>query len=249
MATVEIHLLGPLQVTSEDGTVAVGGPRLRTILGLLALRVPNVVSRNALVDGVWDTAPPASAAQTLRAHIAHLRRGLVAGGAGALIATRPPGYTLAVPAEWVDVHCFEVLVGRGHAAASAGSAETATAYLRKALGLWRGDVLADCVTGQWAQAEVARLQEMRLYAIEELLTAELTLGHHAQVAAELSGLVARHPLRERMWELLMLALHRAGRPGEALHAYRRARVTLAEELGLEPGVRLRRLEMAILTGD
>ncbi|MBB5868688.1 DNA-binding SARP family transcriptional activator [Allocatelliglobosispora scoriae] len=249
MSTVEIRLLGPLQVSGDGGAVVLGGPRQRTILGLLALRVPQVVSCNALVDGVWDTAPPGGAAKTLRAHIAYLRRGLLAGGAGSPIATRAPGYTLAVPAEWIDVHCFEYLVGRGHAEAASGSPEAAAAYLRRALGLWRGEALADCAAGQWAQAEVARLQEMRLNATEELLAAELELGRCAQVAAELIGLVARHPLRERMWELLMIALYRAGRPGEALHAYRRARETLAEELGMEPGARLRRLEVAILSGE
>lgn len=246
--TVDIRLLGPVQVTFARRTIRLGGLRQRTLFGLLALRAPEVVSRDALIEGIWDTQPPANAGKTLRAHIAHLRQCLSAGGAVDLIETKAPGYALAVPAERVDVHWFEDLVRLGRSAAAGGAMETAVDHLRTSLRLWRGEALSDCSTGQWAQAEVTRLQEVRLFATEDLLAAELALGHHARVAAELASLVTCHPLRERMWELLMLALYHAGRPADALYAYRRARSTIVDELGLEPGPRLRKLELAILTG-
>jgi len=207
-----------------------------------------VVSRETLIEGVWDGAPPANAAKTLRAHIAYLRRSLTAGGIGELVATRAPGYVLAAPPRCVDVHRFEYLVGKGRAASAAGAGELAVGHLRTALGLWRGDVLAGCVAGEWVRAEVTRLHEVRLNANEELISAELALGRHSRVVAELESLVARYPLRERLWELLMRALYRAGRQGDALQAYRRARARLITEIGVEPGPELQRLEAVILAG-
>ena len=248
-SAVDIRLLGPVELSRDDGAVPLGGPRLRTILGLLALRAPDVVSRSALIDGVWDSTPPPNAATTLRAHVAYLRRGCANAGLPELIATRSPGYALTVPATCVDAHRFEAAVGEGRTASAAGAIEVMVVHLRTALQLWRGDVLADCATGEWARAEATRLREVRLYALEDLLGAELALGEHARVAAELEGLVARHPLRERLWELLMRALYRDGRQGEALGVYRRARTHLADELGVEPGPTLRRLEASILAGE
>jgi predicted ATPase/DNA-binding SARP family transcriptional activator len=248
LADAEVRLLGPVEVDTGSATVPLGGPRLRTLVGLLALRAPDVVSRQTLIEGIWDGTPPANAAKTLRAHIAYLRRGLDAGGIGALVATRAPGYLLGAPPECVDVHRFEGLVGRGRAASAAGAGEAAVDHLRTALGLWRGEVLAGCAAGEWVRAEATRLHEVRLAATEELLAVELTLGRQARVVAELESLVVRHPLRERLWELLMRALYRAGRQGDALQAYRRARTRLVSEIGVEPGPELQRLEAVILAG-
>ncbi|WP_117210478.1 AfsR/SARP family transcriptional regulator [Allorhizocola rhizosphaerae] len=260
--SVEIRLLGPVQIAGESGAVRLGGIRMRTLFGLLALRAPDVVSQTALIDGVWDGDPPANASKTLRAHIAHLRKLLADGGchgerarkAGrweidSLITTRSPGYALCAPAESLDVHWFEHLVDRGRLAVSRGAVAASVENLRTALSLWRGDALADCMAGRWAQAEVTRLHEVRMAVTEELLAAELMLGRHARVVAELQSLVTCYPLRERLWELLMLSLYEAGRPGDALHAYQRARSTMVSELGLEPGPRLRNLELAILSGS
>jgi predicted ATPase/DNA-binding SARP family transcriptional activator len=247
--TIDVRLLGPVELTGHDRPIPLGGRRLRTLFGLLALRAPATVSREALIDGVWDSAPPANAAKTLRAHIAYLRRGLAGAGVGALIATRAPGYALDVPSVCVDAHRFEDRVRQGREASAAGAIAASAAHLRSALRLWRGDVLADCSAGEWARAEAIRLHEVRLYATEELLAAELALGDHARVAAELESLVSRHPLRERLWELLMRALFQAGRRADALRAYRRARARLVHELGVEPGPAMRRLEAAILAGD
>src|SRR5262245_17547382 len=164
--TIDIRLLGPVELTGQRGTVPLGGPRLRTLFGLLALRAPEVVSRAALIDGVWDCTPPANAEKTLRAHIAYLRRGFSAGGVRELIVTRPPGYALAVPAQWVDAHRFEECVGMARTASAAGAYEATVRHLRTALRMWRGDVLADCPAGEWARAEATRLHEVRLCATE-----------------------------------------------------------------------------------
>ena len=130
-----------------------------------------------------------------------------------------------------------------------GDASRASAELGEALGLWRGDALADCRGGGWAAAEAVRLDELRLSTVEDRIDADLMLGHHGVLVGELESLVARHPLRERLWAALMLALYRAGRQADAVRAYQRARDVLVGELGLEPGAELRRLEAAVLAGD
>ncbi|MFT7837663.1 BTAD domain-containing putative transcriptional regulator [Saccharothrix sp. BKS2] len=246
MAEVDIRVLGPLELVGPAGPVPLGGPRQRALLGLLALRAPRVVSQEALLDGVWGEDPPGSGVRTLHAHIAHLRRALTRAEVGDLIATRPPGYALAVDPDLVDSTRFEGLLRR---ARHAGSPHDVAACLREGLGLWRGDVLSDCPVREWGSAEAARLRESRLTATEELLDAEIRLGRGGHVIADLEALVADHPLRERFWELLVLALAEDGRQGDALGAYQRARATLVEQLGLEPGARLRRLEAAVLAGE
>ncbi|WP_117215232.1 BTAD domain-containing putative transcriptional regulator [Allorhizocola rhizosphaerae] len=242
-------MLGPVELAGPNGVVPFGGPRLRTLFGLLALRAPRVVSRTALIDGVWDDDPPAAAAKTLRAHIAHLRGGFAAAGLGELIATRPPGYAITLPPPCIDAHRFEAGVQRGRSALAKGALPEAITHLRAALTLWRGDVLADCVLGEWARAEATRLRSLWHVAMEDLLAAELTAGQHAVAAAELESLVARYPLRERLWELLMRALLQSGRRSEALHAYQRARHHLVADLGMEPGTELQRLQAAVLNGQ
>ncbi|MFJ6194809.1 AfsR/SARP family transcriptional regulator [Micromonospora sp. NPDC092111] len=252
-ATLDIRLLGPLEVGGGDARGGapppLGGPRQRTLLGLLALRAPRVVSVSHLIDGIWGDDPPGSATKTLHAHVAYLRRSLAAAGLDRAIVTRAPGYLLAATAEQVDARRFEDLVRRGRAALGSGATVAGVGCLREALRLWRGEVLADCPLGEWARAEAAALREARWYAQEELTAAELVLGQHTRVAAELETLVAAEPLRERLWQLLVTALYRSGRRGDALGAYRRARAVLVEELGLEPGPALRRLETAILAGE
>jgi predicted ATPase/DNA-binding SARP family transcriptional activator len=247
LTRLDIRLFGPVELADAGTPVPLGGPRLRTLFGLLALRVPEVVSRDALIEGIWDCTPPSNASTTLRAHVSYLRRATAA--TDVAIVTRAPGYALAVPTESVDVHRFEEDMFRSRVAAAAGRIEECIAHLRAALRLWRGEPLAGCEPGVWARAEVTRLQELRLHATEELCAAELILGQHAQAAAELESLVTRYPLRERLWELLMRALFQGGRQGDALRAFRRARARLIEDLGVEPGEPLRRLEAAILRGD
>ncbi|WP_309112032.1 BTAD domain-containing putative transcriptional regulator [Saccharothrix sp.] len=242
-AEADIRLLGNLELIGPAGPVGLGGPRPRTMFGLLALRAPRVVSQEALLDGVWGEDPPPSGTRNLHAHMAYLRRSLARADLGDLIVTRAPGYALDVRPEAVDSRRFEELVRRARGAGTPGEIAT---HLREGLALWRGDALADCPVHEWGHAEVARLREVRLSAVEELLAAEIELGRGAHVVAELEGLVADHPLRERFWELLMLALAEGGRRSDALNTYRRARATLVDQLGLEPGARLRRLEATVL---
>jgi predicted ATPase/DNA-binding SARP family transcriptional activator len=250
---IDIRLLGPLELrsasSSTNAPIPLGGPRQRTLLGLLALRTPDVVSRDQLIDGIWDDDPPAGAGKTLLAHVAYLRRSLAAAGLADAIRTRPPGYALTAAPEQVDAYRFDELVRRGRAALAAGAPDEAADTLAAALRMWRGEVLADCPLGDWPRAEAARLREARRYAAEDLLAARLRLGDYPAVAAELEGMVAREPLRERLWELLMVALYRCDRQGDALAAFHRARAALAEELGIEPGPALRGAQAAILAGD
>ena len=247
-ASFDVRVLGPVEVVKAgepDVAVAVGKPMQRTLLGLLALRPGRVVSQTALVDALWDQCPPRSALKTLHSHVAHLRRALDAAGLGELVDTRAPGYLLAAPPESVDASRFDRLL-EPRPGAQAGEV---VGRLRAALALWRGDVLGGSAVGDWARAEAARLDEAKLYATEELFAAELATGQHARVATELEAFVAQHSLRERPWELLMLALYLGGRQGDALAAYRRARKVLNDELGVRPSGALRRLEASILAGE
>ena len=234
MPLVDVKLLGPLQVEIDGRRVELRRPKQRALLALLALRAGEVVSTDRLVDGLWGESPPKAAVGSLQNVVSELRKAL----GPDLLVTRSPGYVLEIDRELVDAHRFERLAHEGHA-------ET----LRQALALWRGPALADLTFEPFAQGEIGRLEELRAFAREELFDTELELGQHAQLVAELEGFVAEHPLRERPRRQLMLALYRSGRQADALEAYRRARETLVEELGIEPSPELQRLEQAILRHD
>jgi predicted ATPase/DNA-binding SARP family transcriptional activator len=246
---VEIRVLGPLEMVGPRGPVVLHGYVQRTLLARLGVRPGETVSRGALIDALWSDAAPAKALRTLRSHVAHLRREMRDAGLPGLIATRDPGYALLVPAEAVDAVRFEILAARGRDALAAADAPAAAESLRAALGLWRGEALADCRSHDWMGAEITRLGELRLAATEDVIGAELALGKHAAAVGELESLIVRYLFRERLWELLMLALYRAGRQADALAAFQRARTALVDELGVEPGRQLRRLEAAILAAD
>jgi predicted ATPase/DNA-binding SARP family transcriptional activator len=246
---VTVRLLGLLEVTGPDGVLRLPGARQRAIIALLALRAPGVVSRPQLVDGLWGTNPPQTAVKTLHSHIARIRRALAAIGLGDILVTREPGYALALTPDCLDLAEFTERVTAGRQALRAGEQAVAVAELRAGLALWHGEPLADCPVEDWGQAEVARLTEAMTGAAEALAEAELALGEHGAAAGELERLVVSHPLRERLWELLIIAHHRGGHPAEALRAYRRARTVLFDDLGVEPGPRLRELETALLAGD
>ena len=246
---MKVGLLGPLEVAGPGGRVRIGGAKERMVLALLALRAGEVVSRDALVDALWGDDPPATAIKTLQGHVARVRRALEAAGMTDVLMTRPPGYVLGVVPESVDVTGFERHATAGRNALAEGDASSAAAELGEALGLWRGDALADCRSGGWAAAQALRLDELRLSTVEDRIDADLMLGQHAVLVGELESLLARHPLRERLWAALMIALYRSGRQAESVRAYQRARDVLVGELGLEPGAELRRLEVAVLAGD
>src|SRR4051794_26276749 len=238
-----ICLLGELDVVDAGGTaVLITGAKQRALLVLLALHPGQMVPADQLVDALWGEDPPTTVRNGLQGLVSKLRRLL---GSSGLIVTRGAGYALDVPAEAVDAHRFEQLVGRGRAALAGGDLVRAVATLDEADQLWRGPALADFADEAFASAPASRWTELRLAAIEERLDAELQLGRPG-VAAALETLVAEHPLRERLRGLLMLALYRSGRQADALRVYSEGRVILGEQLGLEPDPELRRLEAAIL---
>jgi YVTN family beta-propeller protein len=242
---VEFRILGPLEVEDDGRVLSLGGSKQRAVLALLLLHANEVVSRDRLIDDVWGDRAPETAATALQGYVSGLRKALGA----ECILTHAPGYLLQIEADALDLGRFERLVREGRAALAAGDARRASEKLSGALALWRGTPLADLDTGSFAHAESLRLEELRLSALEDKFEAELALGHHAQIVAELEPLVAQHPLREKLRGQLMLALYRCGRQAEALEVYQDARRLLVGELGLEPGTALRNLEQAILNQD
>ena len=251
---MRFQVLGPLEVEADGGPVALGGPKERLLLALLLTRPNQVVSVEALLRGLWREQPPRSAGKTLQTHVMRLRRGLepdrVRGVAAEVLITREPGYLLRVPPESLDAMRFEQLIATARRALASGTAdERAALMLREALELWRGRAFEEFLDSDVAAAESDRLGELRLVAMEDRIEADLRLGRHRELVAELEGLVKEHPLRERLWTQLLLALYRSGRQADALLAYRRARSILVEELGIDPGTDLRRLHAAILTQD
>jgi DNA-binding SARP family transcriptional activator/class 3 adenylate cyclase len=246
---VEFRILGPLEVLDVGRPVALPGGRGRALLALLILHAGEVVSADRLIDELWGESPPPTATTALQGLVSTLRKRLqparVGGEAGAVLRTVPPGYVLATDPAGVDANLFRRLLEE----ASGATAAERSARLRQALSLWRGPVLAEFTYQPFAQREITALEELRLVAIEERVEADLALGRHGQLVAELEALVAEHPFREGLRGELMVALYRAGRQAEALGVYRDARQALAEELGIEPGPRLRQLEGAILRQD
>ena len=208
-----------------------------------------VVSRDQLIDGIWGASPPPTAGPTLKTYVSRLRSVLPEDGRGARLTTQPAGYRLRVEPGELDLERFETLVARARSALASGGAGTARESLREALSLFRGRPLEDLTHAPFAQAEIARLEEARLGALEQRLDADLAAGRHAELVGELESLVGRHPFREVLWGQLMLALYQSGRQGEALVAFDRARRTLAEGLGVDPGRSLQRLQQKILQQD
>jgi DNA-binding SARP family transcriptional activator len=236
---VRIGVLGPVEAWEDGRELPLGSGRQRALFVLLLLHVGEVVSKDRLIDGLWGERPPRSAAKVLQGYVSELRRTLPAEA----IVTRGSGYLLrAVETDAAD---FERLLEDARGQQPREAART----LRGALALWRGRALADVEYESWAQAEVARLEALRLMAFEERIEADLGLGEDRRVVPELEALVAEHPLRERLRAQLMLALYRAGRQPEALEVYADARTRLVDELGVEPGKALRELQQAILRQD
>jgi predicted ATPase/DNA-binding SARP family transcriptional activator len=239
---LEFRILGPVQAVRDGRPLVLGGARQRALLALLVLEPRRPVSVDALVEELWQGAPPPGGTKTLRVYVSRLRSAL----GDDCVAARPPGYMLQVDDDVVDARRFERLLGEGRDALARGAAGRAAERLGAALSLWRGPALADVVVAGLLAREARRLDELRLDCREELADAELALGRHADLVPELERLVVEEPLRERLWRQLILALYRSGRQADALDAYRRARALLADELGLEPGDELRELERAVL---
>ena len=238
MSALEFRVLGPLEVRRDGEVVPIPAPKQRALLGVLLLHANEPVAQSELIDLLWGDDPPPTARASLQNQIHAVRRLLGA----EVLERRPGGYVVHVESGRLDLERFERL------AAEARHAEPheRAAKLREALACWRGPALVEFPSEPFAQHEIGRLEELRLAALEERIEADLELGRHAEAVAELEALVDQHPLRERLWEQLMIALYRTGRQADASAAYRRAREALTTQLGIEPGVELRDLQRAVL---
>src|SRR5215213_2759372 len=243
---MEFAILGPLEVRADGCTVALGGARPRAVFAVLALHANQPVSAERLAVALWGDDVPPSAVKTVQVYIARLRKAL---GDPDVLLTTPAGYRLRVRPGELDAERFERHVADGRDALAAGHAEHAAAQLREALELWRGPPLAELASTPFAPAEIARLEEQHLAAIEVRVDADLAAGRHAELIGELQQLTTQHPWRERLHAQLMLALYRSGRQADALEAYRHAREVFVGQLGIEPGAELHDLHEAILAHE
>ena len=242
---MQIRVLGPLEAIIDDQPVAIGGAKQRAVLAMLGLEANHAVAADRLIEGLWGDEPPASAAKMVQNYVWRLR-GVLAAEGGPEIVTRGRAYELRIDRESVDVCRLERLVSEASRAAAAGRSTSAA---REALALFRGDPLADVADEPFADPEIRRLEELRLAAAELAVDADLAAGRHHELVGEIEALLAANPLRERLHAQRMLALYRCGRQAEALEAYRHARTTLVEEIGVEPSAELRQLHEAILNQD
>jgi predicted ATPase/DNA-binding SARP family transcriptional activator len=240
---MDFSILGPLRVQGPEGSIELKAPKQRALLAMLLLsHREDAVSAERLIDVLWGENPPATAGKALQVYVSQLRRTL---GPDNPIVTRPSGYAIRLEDGQLDLDRFERLMDEARSRPPAEAAPK----LREALALFRGPPLADTPLEGPAAAEPERLAELRLGAIEQRIEHDMALGRHTEVIAELERLVAANPYRERLQGQLMLALYRSGRQADALEAFRRARHALVEDLGLDPGRELQRLEAAILTQD
>jgi DNA-binding SARP family transcriptional activator/WD40 repeat protein len=247
-------VLGPLEVTDGDGVpIPISGSKERTVLADLIARAGRVVSVDDLIEDLWGEQPPRTAEKTLGSYVSRLRRALeptrAAGSTSDVIVTRGNGYTLEVAADEIDSLRFEELAERGRRLLDSGRSEDAGSTLDQALGLWRGTAYQEYRYTSFGTPEGERLEELRRSAEEDRVETRITAGDASSLIADLEAMVRAEPLRERRWGQLMLALYRAGRQAEALHAFTRARSVLVDELGIEPGPDLSRLQTAILAQD
>jgi DNA-binding SARP family transcriptional activator/DNA-binding CsgD family transcriptional regulator len=242
---MDFRILGPLEVRDRDREVRLRGGKQRALLALLLVNANRTLALDRIVDELWGEGVPETAQKMVQIYVSHLRKVLPP----RMLLTHPAGYALAFEQEELDLHRFERLAEEARGALDAGRLQLAAAWFREALSLWRGPALAEFVTEPFASRERARLEELRLYALQGRLEADLLLGRHNDVVGELEVLVARYPRREGLRQQHMLALYRSGRQAESLAAYHEARRALADELGIEPSPALRELERRILQHD
>ncbi|HET7171944.1 MAG TPA: BTAD domain-containing putative transcriptional regulator [Gaiellales bacterium] len=245
---MEYRVLGPIEVAAGGRRVAIGAGKQRALLALLVMNANTAVSVDRVVESLWNGNPPATATKVVQVLVSQLRKAL-AGDGDQHIATVGGGYMLRLEPDQIDVDWFEELLETGRTELAGGRPHDAEGTLSAALAVWRGEAYAEVAYEDFAREEIARLNERRLDAIEERFEAMLAGRRHADAVSGLEKAVARHPLRERLVALWMVALHRSGRRAEALAAYDQARRRLADELGIEPGERLQRLHAAMLEAD
>jgi predicted ATPase/DNA-binding SARP family transcriptional activator len=243
---MEFKVLGPLEVCRNGQALAMPGGKPRALLAVLLLHANEPVSAEHLAMALWGEEAPAGAMRTVQVYVSRLRKAL---GDDGVLASTAAGYRLRVAPGELDAERFEQLLDQGRRALADANADQAAGVLREALELWRGPALADLAFEPFTQAEIARLEEQRLAAVEARVEADLAAGRHAELVPELQRLVAEHPVRESLHGHLIRALYRAGRQADALSAYRHARELLVEQLGIEPRAELRALERAVLAQD
>jgi predicted ATPase/DNA-binding SARP family transcriptional activator len=241
----EFRILGPLEVEQPGGTIDLGGRNRQALLAVLLLNANELVPSEQLIEELWGEKAPQTAVKIVQNNVSQLRKVLAPG----TLVTRPPGYVLQIELEQLDAARFRRLADEGRRLLAGGDAEGAAATLRQALSLWRGPALADFAYESFAQGEIASLEELRLSALEDRIEADLALGRHGELVGELESVVVQNPLRDRLRGALMLALYRSGRQAEALEVYKATRRQLVDELGIEPGPALQRLEQLILQQD
>ncbi|KAA9381899.1 AAA family ATPase [Microbispora cellulosiformans] len=250
---MRLNVLGPMELVVAGQAVPLGPPKQRALLALLVMQADRVLPADLLADRLWSGSPPGSAQGSIQVYVSNLRRCLEPGRKArtpsAVLVSAVDGYGLMTGGLDLDTRDFDALVSTGSGHLGEGRNEEAVAVLAEALALWRGDAYADVRAEDWARPEIARLEQLRLDAVEGLAEALLDLGRHTDVVARLEPFVHDHPLRERAWEMLVLAHYRSGRQAAALECLRRVREVLAGELGIDPGPRLRELETAVLRQD
>ena len=240
---MRVRLLGPIETEADDGSLCVlGAAKERSLVAALALAFRSAVSTDALIWALWGEDPPTAARKTLQTYVWNLRQTF----GNHRLATDAFGYRLDVSADDIDVHRFRALVHAGDEARRAGDTRSARTALHEALQLWRGEPFTGVAQHTGLAAEAVRLEQEWLAAVEARIAADLDAGLHAELVAELEFLVSQHPFRERLWGHLMVALYRCGRQADALAAYQRVRQILRDELGLDPGGELQRIEAAVL---
>ncbi|MEN3359932.1 MAG: family transcriptional regulator, regulator of embCAB operon [Mycobacteriales bacterium] len=243
-----IGLLGPVAAWWGDQEVYVGPARQREVLAVLAFRAGQVMSVGEIAREVWGERQPSSVENLVHTYVGRLRGALTEVAGRDMLRSNRPGYVLAVRPQSVDVTRFEDFVRQGRAAAGRGDLAAAAAAFDAALQLWRGPVLLGA-SGPVAEAERVRLNEMKHEVVEELMRVRLLLGDVRGLVPELKRMIVRDPLRERLWALLLMVLGQTSRTAEALTVYHEARVTLAEQLGVEPGHELQQLYRSLLRGE
>lgn len=252
----EINVLGPLQVSISGTQLVPTAAKPRQLLALLAINSGRVVTSASLMDEIWGTHTPQRAPSTVHTYVLHIRRMIKQALAGDpartskdVLITKQTGYLLDVDPSVIDAVRYERLAAAGRAAGAAGDFAKAGDLLTEALGLWRGPVLVDVATGTQLEIEVTRLSENRLSDLTLRIDADLFVGRHQQLLGELAALCAQHPYMENFRAQYMLALYRSGRPSQAMETYREMWATVREQLGVEPGPRLRQLHQALLSGE